>query len=113
MSITTTMDAEIKSVDAQESLNGGVSVLVTGYMNGMDNIQQQFTQSFFLAPQDKGYFVLNGVFRYMNIDNHHDEDHAPIEDVVASATPEQGDTFDELMSVIILELVLVYSVLIF
>ncbi|MFS8026519.1 putative Ras GTPase-activating protein-binding protein [Helianthus anomalus] len=72
MSITTTMDAinakilslnygdfkaEIKSVDAQESLNGGVSVLVTGYMTGMDNIQQQFTQSFFLAPQDKGYFV--------------------------------------------------------
>ncbi|KAJ0733520.1 putative Ras GTPase-activating protein-binding protein [Helianthus annuus] len=104
MSITTTMD---------ESLNGGVSVLVTGYMNGMDNIQQQFTQSFFLAPQDKGYFVLNGMFRYMNIDNHHDEDHAPIEDVVVSATPEQGDTFDELMSVIILELVLVYSVLIF
>ncbi|XP_035845248.1 nuclear transport factor 2 [Helianthus annuus] len=104
MSITTTMDAinakilslnygdfkaEIKSVDAQESLNGGVSVLVTGYMTGMDNIQQQFTQSFFLAPQDKGYFVLNDMFRYMNIDNHHDEDHAPTEDVVASATPEQ------------------------
>ncbi|MFS7989274.1 putative Ras GTPase-activating protein-binding protein [Helianthus anomalus] len=41
--------AEIKSVDAQESLNGGVSVLVTGYMTGMDNIQQQFTQSFFLV----------------------------------------------------------------
>ncbi|KAM0019584.1 putative Ras GTPase-activating protein-binding protein [Helianthus debilis subsp. tardiflorus] len=67
--------AEIKSVDAQESLNGGVSVL--------------FTQSFFLAPQDKGYFVLNDMFRYMNIDNHHDEDNAPTEDVVASATPEQ------------------------
>ncbi|KAM0063213.1 putative Ras GTPase-activating protein-binding protein [Helianthus debilis subsp. tardiflorus] len=128
MSITTTMDAintkilslnygdlkaEINSVDAQESLNGRVSVLVTGYMNGMDNIQQQFTQSFFLAPQDKGYFVLNDMFRYMNIDNHHDEDHAPIEDVVASATPDQGDTFDEFMLVIILELVLVYSVLIF
>ncbi|MFS7930197.1 putative Ras GTPase-activating protein-binding protein [Helianthus anomalus] len=104
MSLTTTMDAinakilslnygdfkaEIKSVDAQESLNGGVSVLVTGYMTGMDNIQQQFTQSFFLAPQDKGYFVLNDMFRYMNIDNHHEDDHAPTEDVVASATPEQ------------------------
>ncbi|MFS7943549.1 putative Ras GTPase-activating protein-binding protein [Helianthus anomalus] len=104
MSITTTMDAinakilslnygnfkaEIKSVDAQESLDGGVSVLVTGYMTGMDNIQRQFTQSFFLAPQDKGYFVLNDMFHYMNIDNHHDEDHAPTEDVMASATPEQ------------------------
>ncbi|MFS7943548.1 putative Ras GTPase-activating protein-binding protein [Helianthus anomalus] len=58
-------------------------------MTGMDNIQRQFTQSFFLAPQDKGYFVLNDMFHYMNIDNHHDEDHAPTEDVVASATPEQ------------------------
>ncbi|KAI3742064.1 hypothetical protein L1987_59744 [Smallanthus sonchifolius] len=104
MSITTTMDeinskilslnygvfkAEIKSVDAQESLEGGVSVLVTGYLTGTDNIQQQFTQSFFLAPQDKGYFVLNDMFRYMNIVNHHEEDHVPIEDVVAPVTPVQ------------------------
>ncbi|KAI3801161.1 hypothetical protein L1987_29264 [Smallanthus sonchifolius] len=104
MSITTTMDdinakilslnygdfkAEIKSVDAQESLEGGISVLVTGYLTGTDDIQQQFAQSFFLAPQDKGYFVLNDMFQYMNITNHHEEDHTPIEDVVAPVTPVQ------------------------
>ncbi|XP_022847194.1 ras GTPase-activating protein-binding protein 1 isoform X3 [Olea europaea var. sylvestris] len=80
MGITTTMQAinekilslnygdlraEIKSVDAQESFNGGVHVLVTGYLSGKDNTVRNFSQTFFLAPQDKGYFVLNDIFRYM------------------------------------------------
>ncbi|KAK7256104.1 hypothetical protein RIF29_29538 [Crotalaria pallida] len=81
MGITTTLDeinekilslgygelrAEIISVDSQESYGGGVLVLVTGFMIGEDNIKQKFTQCFFLAPQEKGYFVLNDVFRYVN-----------------------------------------------
>ncbi|KAH6814407.1 hypothetical protein C2S51_023425 [Perilla frutescens var. frutescens] len=81
MSITTTMQAinekivalnygdfraEIKSVDSQESFNGGVHVLVTGYLTGKDNKVTHFAQSFFLAPQDRGYFVLNDMFRYVN-----------------------------------------------
>ncbi|XP_051131968.1 nuclear transport factor 2-like [Andrographis paniculata] len=81
MSITTTMQgindkivslnyeefrAEIKSVDAQDSLNGGVQVLVTGYLTGKDNTIRNFSQTFFLAPQDKGYFVLNDMFRYVD-----------------------------------------------
>uniref|UniRef100_A0A1D1XZ86 Putative G3BP-like protein n=1 Tax=Anthurium amnicola TaxID=1678845 RepID=A0A1D1XZ86_9ARAE len=57
--------AEIKTVDAQESYNGGVLVLVTGYLTGKDNIKRNFTQTFFLAPQEKGYFVLNDMFRYV------------------------------------------------
>lgn len=58
--------AEIKSVDAQESYNGGVQVLVTGYLTGKDNKVNNFAQSFFLAPQDKGYFVLNDMLRYVD-----------------------------------------------
>lgn len=58
-------NSEIKTVDAQESYNNGVLVLVTGYLTGKDNIKKNFTQSF-LAPQDKGYFVLNDVFRYVD-----------------------------------------------
>ncbi|CAA6659884.1 unnamed protein product [Spirodela intermedia] len=57
--------AEIKTVDAQESYSGGVLVLVTGYLTGKDNIKKNFTQTFFLAPQEKGYFVLNDMFRYV------------------------------------------------
>ncbi|KAK7339117.1 hypothetical protein VNO77_19762 [Canavalia gladiata] len=60
------LSAEIISVDAQESYGGGVLVLVTGFMIGKDNVKQKFTQCFFLAPQEKGYFVLNDVFRYVD-----------------------------------------------
>lgn len=29
-------------------------------------MRRKFTQTFFLAPQDKGYFVLNDIFRYVD-----------------------------------------------
>nr|GEZ33802.1 Ras GTPase-activating protein-binding protein 1-like isoform X1 [Tanacetum cinerariifolium]GFA39775.1 Ras GTPase-activating protein-binding protein 1-like isoform X1 [Tanacetum cinerariifolium] len=106
MSTTTTMEAinnkilslnyddsrvEIKHVDAQESLCGGVHVLVTGFLTGKDDIPKSFSQSFFLAPQDKGYFVLNDILRYTEIASHqenanHHEERAPTQDVVAPVT---------------------------
>ncbi|CAN4102105.1 unnamed protein product [Withania somnifera] len=101
MSITTTMQAindkilslnyadfrvEIKSVDSQESFNGGVLVLVTGYLNAEDNLIGNFSQTFFLAPQDRGYFVMNDMFRYVESVNEHDAAQVPTTDVVA---PEQ------------------------
>ncbi|XP_031285606.1 nuclear transport factor 2 [Pistacia vera] len=83
--------AEITTVDAQESYNGGVLVLVTGYLTGKDNVKRKFTQSFFLAPQDKGYFVLNDVFRYVDETNY-DGNQAPVNDVEAPITPDQDDS---------------------
>ncbi|KAM6593835.1 hypothetical protein CsatA_001538 [Cannabis sativa] len=56
---------EIKTADAQESHEKGVIVLVTGCLTGKDNVRKRFTQTFFLAPQDKGYYVLNDVFRFV------------------------------------------------
>lgn len=74
--------AEIKTADAQESYEKGVIVLVTGCLTGIDNLKRKFTQSFFLAPQDNGFFVLNDVFRYIeessNFETHlatNDENH--------------------------------------
>ncbi|KAK2995169.1 hypothetical protein RJ640_025399 [Escallonia rubra] len=105
MSITTTMKeindkilslslgefrAEIKSVDAQESLHAGVQVLVTGYLTGEDGNARNFTQTFFLAPQEKGYFVLNDMFRYVENPNHHDANQVPVNDVEAPLNCEQG-----------------------
>ncbi|VFQ86315.1 unnamed protein product [Cuscuta campestris] len=94
MSITTTMKAindkilslhyedlraEIKSIDAQESFNGGVSLLVTGYLTDKDNEIRNFAQSFFLAPQDQnGFFVLNDMFRYVETVSQHDRNHNPV-----------------------------------
>ncbi|XP_019413015.1 PREDICTED: putative G3BP-like protein isoform X2 [Lupinus angustifolius] len=93
------LSAEIISVDAQESYGGGVLVLVTGFITGEDNIKQKFTQCFFLAPQEKGYFVLNDVFRYVNEDGiqgsardigspvSHDNDPAVLETQVSEQIP--------------------------
>ncbi|PKA54470.1 Nuclear transport factor 2 [Apostasia shenzhenica] len=61
--------AQIKTVDTQESLNGGVLVLVTGYLNGNDSLRREFVQTFFLATQEKGYYVLNDIFRYVEDTN--------------------------------------------
>lgn len=105
MSITTTMLAinekilslnyvdttvEIKTVDAQESFNGGVSVLVTGCLTGQDTPARNFTQSFFLAPQDKGFFVLNDMFRYFNVSNQDDRSHIPMADTMDTVPIEQN-----------------------
>ncbi|PON73625.1 Splicing factor-like protein [Trema orientale] len=66
--------AEIQTADAQKSYKEGVTVLVTGCLMGKDNLKRKFAQSFFLAPQDNGYFVLNDVFRYVEdgdlLENH-------------------------------------------
>ncbi|GER45299.1 nuclear transport factor 2 family protein [Striga asiatica] len=57
--------AEIKTADAQDSYKDGVVVQVTGCLTGPDNLKKKFLQTFFLAPQDKGYYVLNDIFRYV------------------------------------------------
>uniref|UniRef100_A0A7N0T161 Uncharacterized protein n=1 Tax=Kalanchoe fedtschenkoi TaxID=63787 RepID=A0A7N0T161_KALFE len=56
---------EIETADAQDSYNGGVIVLVTGCLTEKGCLRRKFTQTFFLAPQEPGYFVLNDVFRYL------------------------------------------------
>ncbi|GJP39934.1 hypothetical protein CLOM_g24252 [Closterium sp. NIES-68] len=62
--------AEIKSVDCQESLSGGVLVVVTGShcytsTSGGPGERRGFVQSFFLAPQQNGFYVLNDIFRFL------------------------------------------------
>ncbi|KAI4356354.1 hypothetical protein L6164_000383 [Bauhinia variegata] len=78
-------NSEIVSMDAQESFGGGVLILVTGFMTGKDTVRRKFTQSFFLAPQDKGYFVLNDVFRYVD----GNENQGPVDDVESPVNPDQ------------------------
>lgn len=87
--------AEILTADAQFSYKDGVVVLVTGCLTGKDNVRRKFTQSFFLAPQDNGYFVLNDVFRYMDERESLMVETIAVNDVnenspVAPLTPEPG-----------------------
>ncbi|KAL7145072.1 hypothetical protein ABFS83_07G054500 [Erythranthe nasuta] len=58
---------EIKTAHSLESWNGGVLVMVSGsvLVNNF-NVRKKFVETFFLAPQEKGFFVLNDVFHYVD-----------------------------------------------
>ncbi|KAI8074884.1 hypothetical protein BC940DRAFT_342631 [Gongronella butleri] len=55
----------VTQVDSQLSANGGILIQVLGEMCVMDGPSQKFSQSFFLAPQPNGYYVLNDIFRFL------------------------------------------------
>lgn len=98
--------AEIKTADAQKSYKDGVTVLVTGCLTGKDNLRRKFAQSFFLAPQDNGYFVLNDVFRYVEDDEPLD-DHAVngVDDVTTvPLNPDRGKVILLLLFIFVLHL---------
>lgn len=56
---------EIKTINSLESWAGGVLVVVTGYVKMKDiGGRRKFVQTFLLAPQEKGYFVMNDIFQF-------------------------------------------------
>ncbi|XP_024018261.1 ras GTPase-activating protein-binding protein 2 [Morus notabilis] len=97
--------AQILSADAQFSYKDGVIVLVTGCLTGNNNEKRKFTQSFFLAPQDKvakSYFVLNDVFRYIDDVANNDADgssQTPLTPVVESTNAADQPVLSETTSV--------------
>ncbi|XP_073048840.1 nuclear transport factor 2-like isoform X1 [Primulina eburnea] len=58
---------EIKTAHSLESWNCGVLVMVSGsvLVKGF-NGRKKFVETFFLAPQEKGYFVFNDIFHYVD-----------------------------------------------
>ncbi|KAF8842410.1 hypothetical protein BDN67DRAFT_1009775 [Paxillus ammoniavirescens] len=69
----------IHSVDAQSSANGGIIIQVIGEMSNRGDPWRKFVQTFFLAEQPNGYFVLNDIFRFLKEDT--------VEDDVSEADP--------------------------
>lgn len=46
-------------------MNGGILLIVQGVMRSRNfSGKRRFTQSFFLAPQEKGYYVLNDILLF-------------------------------------------------
>ncbi|KAI5079159.1 hypothetical protein GOP47_0006830 [Adiantum capillus-veneris] len=89
---------EIFTVDALNSFGGSVFVLVTGAMHQNRNTRK-FVQSFILAPQNKGYYVLNDILRYLDesepvVDNGSRGMHEDYEgsQMVSNAGPESNDS---------------------
>eukprot|EP00931_Biecheleriopsis_adriatica_P078211 TRINITY_DN51672_c0_g1_i1.p1 TRINITY_DN51672_c0_g1~~TRINITY_DN51672_c0_g1_i1.p1 ORF type:complete len:385 (-),score=88.42 TRINITY_DN51672_c0_g1_i1:42-1094(-) len=64
--------AELTSVECQESLQGGVLVLVTGYLTlSASGERRHFTQALCLGKQTEpyeGYYVLNDIFRFLPLE---------------------------------------------
>nr|XP_010920289.1 putative G3BP-like protein [Elaeis guineensis] len=63
---------EIKTAHSLESWSGGILVMVSGFVQLKDyNYRRKFVQTFFLAPQEKGYFVLNDIFHFIDEEHVH------------------------------------------
>ncbi|TPX69934.1 hypothetical protein SpCBS45565_g02109 [Spizellomyces sp. 'palustris'] len=69
----------VSNVDSQASLNGGIVVQVLGEMSNKGGASHKFAQTFFLAEQPNGYYVLNDIFRFLkeDIDNEYEDAEDP------------------------------------
>ena len=56
----------VSSIDCQPSMNGGILVTVVGSMHMRSGTVKKFIQTFFLAEQPNGYFVLNDILRFLS-----------------------------------------------
>lgn len=88
----------IHSVDAQSSANGGIIIQVIGEMSNKGESWKKFVQTFFLAEQPNGYFVLNDIFRFLKEETVEDEpseeSEPPVQDalVVSEQPPAPATT---------------------
>lgn len=55
----------VTQVDSQVSANDGILIQVLGEMCNHNGPSQKFSQTFFLATQPNGYYVLNDIFRFL------------------------------------------------
>lgn len=77
----------IHSVDAQSSANGGIIIQVIGEMSNHGDPWRKFVQTFFLAEQPNGYFVLNDIFRFLKEETVESDDASETAEPVEWAPP--------------------------
>ena len=75
----------VTNVDSMASINDSIFVQVLGQMTNNGEPNRRYSQSFFLAQQPGGYYVLNDILRYLKED---DEDELYLED----EAPAEGET---------------------
>ncbi|CAN8267666.1 unnamed protein product [Cochlearia groenlandica] len=60
-------EIEVKTINSLQSWEGGVMVAVTGTVKTKEfSNRRSFVQTFFLAPQENGYFILSDVFQFID-----------------------------------------------
>ena len=72
----------VSNVDSQESFKN-IVVQVIGEISNKAAAHRKFVQTFVLAEQPKGYFVLNDIFRYILEDEEEDLENGEIAEEVA------------------------------
>jgi len=80
----------VLSVDSQSSADGGIVVQVLGELCNQGGAWRKFVQTFFLAAQTNGYYVLNDIFRYIQVDT--DAAEEPADEDEAAAPVSVADT---------------------
>jgi len=80
----------VSNVDSQPSNNGGIIVQVLGEMLNRDEQAIKFAQTFFLAEQQNGYYVLNDIFRNLK-----DEVNDECEELMQQAEEEKEEEVKE------------------
>jgi len=78
----------VSNVDSQVSNGDGIIIQVLGEMSNKGGASHKFAQTFFLAKQPNGYFVLNDIIRFLkeDIENEYEDFETPNENF---ATQEQ------------------------
>ncbi|GAA5904386.1 uncharacterized protein JCM6883_006472 [Sporobolomyces salmoneus] len=77
----------ISNVDSQSSAEGGIIVQVIGEMSNSNGPWRKFAQTFFLAEQPNGYFVLNDICRYIKEEGDEELASAPVTAEKSTSTP--------------------------
>lgn len=83
----------VSNVDVQGSADGGVVVQVLGEMANAGRPSQKFCQTFFLAPQPRGYYVLNDILRFLKEDVDVEDDSAAAATAAPNATVSNDSLF--------------------
>ncbi|GAA5993795.1 hypothetical protein JCM5350_007673 [Sporobolomyces pararoseus] len=79
----------ISNVDSQSSAEHGIIVQVIGEMSNSNGPWRKFAQTFFLAEQPNGYFVLNDICRYIKEEG---DEEVPSSSSAPAETPNQNST---------------------
>ncbi|KAA1122363.1 hypothetical protein PGTUg99_037089 [Puccinia graminis f. sp. tritici] len=82
----------VSNVDSQSSADGGIIVQVLGEMSNQAGPWRKFAQTFFLAEQPNGFFVLNDIFRYMKEEDDDAEDEPEAEPVTVTEDIAHSET---------------------
>ncbi|CAH7686921.1 hypothetical protein BY996DRAFT_7011490 [Phakopsora pachyrhizi] len=81
----------VSNVDSQSSADGGIIVQVLGEMSNGGGPWRKFAQTFFLAEQPNGFFVLNDIFRYLKEEAEEVEEEPEAEPVSETKGAVAGD----------------------